>query len=126
MCVERSHNFDDHLSRRSPGLGVSECITHLLEWKDLIHQRTDGALSTTPRLSQMFPSAFTKSTHNGVVLRAEARVGQQHDRETMMGLAPSFGKRWDGVLLCDAQHDTAGFTHSKHLRVFTTRAVRTT
>ena len=55
MCVERSHNFDDRLSRRPPGLGVGECITHLVEPKDLIHQRSDGAAFHQPRdFSQLF------------------------------------------------------------------------
>src|SRR4030095_9742275 len=55
MCVERSHNFDDHLSRRPPGLGVGECITQLVEPKDLIHQGSDGTTLHQPRdFSQLF------------------------------------------------------------------------
>src|SRR5260221_10024618 len=36
-------HFYDHFSCRSPGLGVRECVTHLLERKDLVHERFDDA-----------------------------------------------------------------------------------
>src|SRR5438445_10829071 len=55
FVVERSHNFDDHLSRHPPGLGVGECITHLVEPKDLVHQRSDCAAFHQLRdFSQLF------------------------------------------------------------------------
>ena len=85
MCVERSHNFDDHLSPRPPGLGVGECITHIVEPKDLIHQRSDGAAFHQPRdFSQLFSIGMhEKVLITGLVLPrcGQGFSGQHPDRE---------------------------------------------
>src|SRR5713101_4923178 len=120
MCVERSHNFDDHLSRRPPGLGVGECITHLVEPKDLIHQRSDGAPFHQPRdFSQLFSIGMhEKVLITGLVLPrcGQGFSGQHPDRENDDGIeSPASRNAGDGVLLLMLTTTPLGFTHSKHL-----------
>ena len=126
----RSHNFDDHLSRRPPGLGVGECITHLVEPKDLIHQRSDGAAFHQPR---NFSQLFSIGMHEQVLItglappRCSQGLSRQHsDRESDDGIEPpTSGKRWGRGAAVDAHHHTARFhaLEAPHQSV-TTRAVQ--
>src|ERR1043166_1660451 len=111
----RSSAYTYHyLSCRSPRLGVRECVTHLFEPKDLIHQRFDGAAFHQPRdCSQLFSiGPHEKVLIPSVVLaRGGQRFsGQYCDRENDDGVEPPTScKRWGRGATVDAHHHAAGF-----------------
>src|SRR5438045_8933119 len=79
--TERSRHLDDHFSRRPPGLGIRERLTHVLERKYLVHQRFDSAAFHEPR---DFSQLFSVGSHEQVLVagvltpRGSGRLAASH------------------------------------------------
>src|SRR5262245_8252944 len=77
--------LDDHFSRRPTGLGIRECVTHMLERKNFINHRCDGAAFHQARDFLQLFSVGTREqilVPSPVIPRCRRRLSGQHpDRE---------------------------------------------